>query len=95
MELPPTVTQLRSFYGIFVAEGYVYFDLFNHNAASNIVRLVSPAIAANGETFCMTFWFAAFGAGEDGNLKILREDNTTAGNPNELVSLSGSSCRLG
>lgn len=69
------------------AEGYVYFDLFNHNAASNIVRLTSPPIPANGEQLCMLFWFAAFGAGEDADLKVIRQDNTTENTNNELWEL--------
>lgn len=69
-------------------EGYVYFDLYNHNAASNIVRLISNPIPANGEQICMAFWFAAFGAGEDADLKIIRMDNSSnSENPNDQVSL--------
>ena len=64
----------------------MYFDLFNHNAASNIVRLISAPIAANGEQICMAFWFAAFGAGEDADLKVIRMDNSTnSENPNDQV----------
>lgn len=70
-----------------VSEGYVYFDLFNHNAATNMVKLKSPPIAANGDQYCMSFWFAAFGAGEDADLKVIREDNSTSDNPSEVRTL--------
>lgn len=35
----------------------------------------------------MAFWFAAFGAGEDAQLKVIRQDNTTNDeNPKEEVN---------
>ena len=37
----------------------------------------------------MAFWFAAFGAGEDAQLIIMRQDNTTnEENPKEVVSFN-------
>ncbi|KAL0267745.1 UNVERIFIED_CONTAM: hypothetical protein PYX00_009926 [Menopon gallinae] len=74
-------------------EGYVYFDLFNHNAATNVVRLMSPPITANGDQYCMSFWFAAFGAGEDADLKVIREDNSTSDNQATEVRTFGLSYR--
>jgi hypothetical protein len=64
-----------------LAEGYIYFDLFNQNAGTNTVRLVSPTISATEEqTLCFTFWFAVFGTGQSAELRVIRLDNTSSGN---------------
>jgi hypothetical protein len=64
-----------------LAEGYVYFDLFNQNVGSNPVRLISPTIKAVQEQFlCFTFWFAVFGAGESAQLRVVRQDNSSSDN---------------
>lgn len=64
-----------------MAEGYVYFDLFNQNLGSNPVRLISPTISAVEErSLCFTFWFAVFGAGESAQLRVVRQDNSSSDN---------------
>ncbi|XP_046406809.1 MAM and LDL-receptor class A domain-containing protein 1-like [Ischnura elegans] len=69
-------------------EGYIYFDLFNQNAGSNMVRLISPQITATQEepTFlCFSFWFAAFGNGDAAELRIVRQDNSSNSNAEGVV----------
>jgi hypothetical protein len=62
-----------------LAEGYVYFDLFNQNVGNNPVRLISPTISAVEErSLCFTFWFAVFGAGESAQLRVVRQDNSSS-----------------
>jgi hypothetical protein len=64
-----------------LAEGYIYFDLFNQNVGSNPVRLISPTISAVEErSLCFTFWFAVFGAGESAQLRVVRQDNSSSDN---------------
>jgi membrane protein required for beta-lactamase induction len=64
-----------------LAEGYVYFDLFNQNVGGNPVRLVSPTIkAVQEQSLCFTFWFAVFGAGESAQLRVVRQDNSSSDN---------------
>jgi hypothetical protein len=64
-----------------LAEGYIYFDLFNQNVGSNPVRLISPMIKAMEEqTLCFTFWFAVFGAGESAELRVVRQENSSSDN---------------
>jgi hypothetical protein len=77
---------------LFLAEGYVYFDLFNQNVGRNPVRLISPTISAVEErSLCFTFWFAVFGAGESAQLRVVRQDNSSSDNgenpPLEKVKL--------
>jgi len=75
-----------------LAEGYVYFDLFNQNVGGKPVRLISPTIKAVPEqSLCFTFWFAVFGAGESAQLRVVRHDNSSSDNgepsPQEKVNL--------
>ena len=64
-----------------MAEGYVYFDLFNQNVGGKPVRLISPTIKAVQEQYlCFTFWFAVFGAGESAQLRVVRHDNSSSDN---------------
>ncbi|XP_063218533.1 MAM and LDL-receptor class A domain-containing protein 1-like [Bacillus rossius redtenbacheri] len=60
-------------------EGYIYFDLFNQNTGSNVAKMVSPIIASSqDQQLCFTFWFAAFGAGDSAELRIVRQDNSSS-----------------
>ncbi|XP_049780981.1 MAM and LDL-receptor class A domain-containing protein 1-like [Schistocerca cancellata] len=71
--------------------GYVYFDLFNQNAAASTVRLISPVIEATDDRqLCFSFWFAAFGQGDMAELRVVRQDNNTSGDypPEKLWTLS-------
>jgi hypothetical protein len=64
-----------------LAEGYIYFDLFNQNVGSTPVRLISPVISAvEGQTLCFTFWFAGFGAGESAELRVVHQENSSGEN---------------
>jgi hypothetical protein len=64
-----------------LAEGYIYFDLFNQNVGSNPVRLISPMIRAMEEqNLCFTFWFAVFGAGESAELRVVHQENSSSNN---------------
>ncbi|XP_024085884.1 MAM and LDL-receptor class A domain-containing protein 1-like isoform X4 [Cimex lectularius] len=57
-------------------DGYIYYDLFNQILGSNMVRLVSPAIAGGEEQqLCLSFWYAAFGAGDSALMQVIRQDN--------------------
>ncbi|GLG93676.1 Uncharacterized protein GBIM_01019 [Gryllus bimaculatus] len=69
-------------------EGYIYFDLFNQALGSNTARLVSPTIPGStnddDRQLCFTFWFAAFGAGDSAELRVLRQDNSSSGAGEEV-----------
>ncbi len=55
-----------------VTGGYVYFDVFSQSGQAETVSLV--AAGANVTTrrpTCLSFWYAAFGAGEAAQLKLL------------------------
>nr|CAD7429789.1 unnamed protein product [Timema monikensis] len=60
-------------------EGYIYFDLFNQNSGSNTARLISPTVTASSDEqqLCFNFWFAAFGAGDSVELRVMRQDNSS------------------
>jgi len=33
--------------------------------------------APDGQKYCMTFWYAAFGVGDSGELRVMRADNSS------------------
>ncbi|XP_066995484.2 MAM and LDL-receptor class A domain-containing protein 1 [Anabrus simplex] len=67
-------------------EGYIYFDLFNQNIGSNTARLVSATIPGSEERqICFTFWFAAFGSGDSAELRVIRQDNSSASLGEDLL----------
>ena len=62
--------------------GYVYFDVFSQGGRVETVRLVGPVVNSRGvkngkPRMCLTFWFAAFGAGDSTELKAIRRDHMT------------------
>jgi hypothetical protein len=70
------------------ADGYVYFDLYNQVLGANIVKLYSPLIPATEDPqLCLSFWYAAFGAGDIAVMKISRTDSTAADGTSELVTV--------
>lgn len=63
----------------FLKGGYVYFDVFSQQSRQEIVRLVGPNVTSLGigrPRLCLTFWFAAFGAGDTTQLKVLMADGS-------------------
>lgn len=68
--------------------GYIYFDVFSQQGSVDIIRLVGPNITAGGigrPRLCMTFWFAAFGAGETTQLKIYGVDTLSKDQRGEFL----------
>jgi len=64
--------------------GYAYFDVFSQGGRVETVRLVGPVVNSRGNgvkngkpRMCLTFWFAAFGAGDSTELKAIRRDHIT------------------
>ncbi|KAL1130358.1 hypothetical protein AAG570_013296 [Ranatra chinensis] len=67
-------------------DGYVYYDLFNQILGSNMVRLISPLIPASEDTqLCLSFWYAAFGAGDSALMQVMRQDNGSSNNDLEKI----------
>lgn len=60
--------------------GYVYFDVFSQQNRQEVIRLVGPNMTSGGigrPRLCLTFWFAAFGAGDTTQLRVLMMDSVT------------------
>ncbi|KAK4015400.1 hypothetical protein OUZ56_030380 [Daphnia magna] len=58
--------------------GYVYFDVFSQQNRQEVIRLVGPNMTSGGigrPRLCLTFWFAAFGAGDTTQLRVLMMDS--------------------
>ncbi len=71
-----------------MAEGFIYYDLFNQIIGANMVKLISPLIPVNEDPqLCFSFWYAAFGAGESAIMQISKRDNTTSDEEAEKVRI--------
>lgn len=71
---------------LFLLDGYIYYDLFNQMLGSNMVRLASPLIQGSEEQqICLSFWYAAFGAGDSALMQVIRQDNSSSNNEMEKV----------
>ncbi|CAH1392773.1 unnamed protein product [Nezara viridula] len=67
-------------------DGYIYYDLFNQMLGSNMVRLASPLIQGSEEQqICLSFWYAAFGAGDSALMQVIRQDNSSSNNEMEKI----------
>lgn len=76
-----TIQLVFSFFYLFIyffSGGYVYFDVFSQQNRQEVIRLVGPNMTSGGigrPRLCLTFWFAAFGAGDTTQLRVLMMDS--------------------
>lgn len=71
--------------------GYVYFDVFSQQNRQEVIRLVGPNMTSGGigrPRLCLTFWFAAFGAGDTTQLRVLMMDSVTSSEKGRASMLS-------
>ena len=75
--------------------GYIYFDVFSLQSRQEVVQLMGPNMTAPGGggperpqlRLCLTFWFAAFGAGDTTQLRIVVFDQNSASSQGMAVRM--------
>jgi hypothetical protein len=75
------MNELPTINGVLFSGGYIYFDVFSQQNRQEVIRLVGPNMTSGGigrPRLCLTFWFAAFGAGDTTQLRVLMMDSVNS-----------------